>query len=331
MRRCNSQACEGDEICIARQDLVVLVDGSGSVKETGFNILKNLAVNLTGSYQNMYFGEEAVRMGVVEFGNGVLEHVGDKTVVGPAMEIQAITADLATVRSSMEGMSWLRGFTNMAQGAVLAGKLFESGGRPDAQSAVLVLSDGRYSMHFQTAEAFAELKDKNIAVFMAPVSDPSPEVRELRKMASRPTMTNFERIPSLTDLEFNAGIWSTRLVQKFCPDAFSPSLMLRKERQRGFLLIHENGYPSNSCGAWRAIGFVENKEACDAAARNANQLAFSYGKGRWREGFCYTEAITITSTELDQWELDRHNPACPNGHWVRNPYFDTYAMYPNEV
>jgi hypothetical protein len=332
MDRCNTHKCEGDEICIAKQDLVVLVDGSGSMKEPGFDIIKNLAVNLTGSYQSLYYGEEAVHMGVVEFGNGVLEHLEDgRTVVGPAMEIQGLTGDLELVRTSMENMQWLKGFTNMAQGATLAGKLFESAGRTEAQSAVLVLSDGRYSMYYQTAEAFSELRDKNVQIFMAPISGDSPEVEALKSMASKPWMTNFQRIPSFTELEFNAQIWTTRLIQKFCPDAFSPSLMSRKEKQRGYLMIHESGYPSNGCGTWIPIGHVQDKDACDAAARSHDYLAFSYGKGRWSEGYCYAEAISVTSEELDAWELDRHNPACPNGYWIRNPYFDTYAMYPNAM
>merc|ERR1719183_530577 len=113
-------------------------------------------------------------------------------------------------------MTWQRGFTNMAQGALLASHMLESSGRSDAQSAVMVLSDGRYSMQFQTAEAFAELKDKNVMVYMAPVGDLSPEVEALKHMASQPWMTNFEQIPSMTELEFNPGIWGHRLIQKFC-------------------------------------------------------------------------------------------------------------------
>merc|ERR1719401_3391229 len=33
MQECNTQDCVGDEICIARQDLVIALDGSGSVRQ----------------------------------------------------------------------------------------------------------------------------------------------------------------------------------------------------------------------------------------------------------------------------------------------------------
>ena len=35
------------EICVANQDLILLVDGSGSLKEDGFAILRTFAANLT--------------------------------------------------------------------------------------------------------------------------------------------------------------------------------------------------------------------------------------------------------------------------------------------
>merc|ERR550525_298102 len=46
MQTCNSQECQRDEICIAGQDLIIVIDASGSVGEDGLNMLKELAVNL---------------------------------------------------------------------------------------------------------------------------------------------------------------------------------------------------------------------------------------------------------------------------------------------
>eukprot|EP00418_Pyrodinium_bahamense_P089268 CAMPEP_0179043630 /NCGR_PEP_ID=MMETSP0796-20121207/17263_1 /TAXON_ID=73915 /ORGANISM="Pyrodinium bahamense, Strain pbaha01" /LENGTH=47 /DNA_ID= /DNA_START= /DNA_END= /DNA_ORIENTATION= len=47
----------------------------------------------------------------------------------------------------------------MAQALTAADTLLTQGGREDAQSAILVLSDGKYSMKYQTAEKAQELKD----------------------------------------------------------------------------------------------------------------------------------------------------------------------------
>jgi hypothetical protein len=56
-RLCNEQDCNGDEICIAVQDLVIAIDGSGSLQESGFKILKNYVDTLLKRYVTDYFGE----------------------------------------------------------------------------------------------------------------------------------------------------------------------------------------------------------------------------------------------------------------------------------
>ena len=71
------------------------------------------------------------------------------------------------VKSKVEGTQWQRGLTNMAQAFNLAGIMLSRGGRRDAQSAVLVLSDGKYSLAFSTAQQVQKLKDTNTKVFMA--------------------------------------------------------------------------------------------------------------------------------------------------------------------
>merc|ERR1719237_1858619 len=98
-------------------------------------------------------------------------------------------------------------------------------------------------------------------------------------MASQPWETNYERIPSLVDVEWNAFTWATKLVQKFCPDSFSPTLVGLMEKQQGYFLVHEDGYPSDSCGPWKAIGLVQDQETCAEESRKNGQSAFAYGKG----------------------------------------------------
>jgi len=55
-QECNIQDCVGDEICVAVQDLVIAIDGSGSVREGVFNTLKNYALDLLTKYRSQYFG-----------------------------------------------------------------------------------------------------------------------------------------------------------------------------------------------------------------------------------------------------------------------------------
>merc|ERR1740116_696679 len=67
--KCNKQDCVGDEICIAKQDLVIALDASGSLREKGYDIVRGFAVNLTKRYKSKYFGAPAIKMGKAGFGD----------------------------------------------------------------------------------------------------------------------------------------------------------------------------------------------------------------------------------------------------------------------
>lgn len=80
---CNEQRCKGDEICVANQDLVIAIDGSGSVRADGFDILKKFVEKFLLRYQTEYWGAEAVKLSIVLFGNGVI--MPDGKTVSPAI------------------------------------------------------------------------------------------------------------------------------------------------------------------------------------------------------------------------------------------------------
>mmetsp|Transcript_130844 Transcript_130844/g.317830 ORF Transcript_130844/g.317830 Transcript_130844/m.317830 type:complete len:996 (-) Transcript_130844:110-3097(-) len=329
---CNTQACNGDEVCIAQQDLIIALDASGSLKAEGFEILQKFTVNLTQRYEPRYYGLDAVRIGVVLFGNGHLLTLPDgSTSITPATNVQALTSDFDLVRQKISEQTWQRGFTNMAQALALADTMLSQGGRSEAQSAVLVISDGKYSFAYQTAEKARELKDKNVQVFMAPVTDfEGKELEQLQQWASQPADTNYERIPGLAALKYNAELFVQNFIAKFCPDSMSPSLQLQKEEARQYMLIHENGWPSDDCGKWYWEGSVNTKDDCAAKARARNLKAFAFGRSH-AIGRCYSEAIDITQEFWDQFSLDRHDPPCPSGSWLFNPFYDTYALNPSSV
>jgi hypothetical protein len=50
IKKCNTFDCKGDEVCIAKQDLVLAIDGSGSLRESGYKILKDFAASLIDKY-----------------------------------------------------------------------------------------------------------------------------------------------------------------------------------------------------------------------------------------------------------------------------------------
>merc|ERR1719443_2662539 len=121
IRKCNTHECNGDEVCIAKQDLVLAIDGSGSLRQDGFKILKDFAAGLIDKYKGHYYGYEDMRIGVAQFGNG---EILDDGTVSDALLIQPLENDMEKVKIALEGLEYKKGFTNMAQAFTLAEKMF---------------------------------------------------------------------------------------------------------------------------------------------------------------------------------------------------------------
>jgi hypothetical protein len=327
---CNTHACNGDEICIAKQDLVLDIDASGSLKEDGFAIVRDFAANLTDKYQGEYYGHADMMIGLVLFGNGrLMDQADGTTYIADAKLILGLTSTMSEVKTTIQGLEWQQGFTNMAQGLHMADIVLSQGGREDAMSAVMVISDGKFSMKYQTAEKARELKDKSVQLYMVAISESrGTDIEEYREFSSEPHHTNYVRIPGLTALEYNAEMFSTEIITKFCPKAISPSQWKEEAEKHERILIHTFGYPSDECGAWHWHGKGHTMEDCQQLARELDLLAFAFGRGKYMEGGCYSEAIQVDDQFWETVLNDPRAPPCPNGYWLHNPYFDTYALKP---
>merc|ERR1719198_51266 len=97
--------------------------------------------------------------------------MGDGKTVSPARNIQSLTFTMADVETAVHGMTFLQGFKNMAQGFFTAEQLFILGGRRDAHSAVLVITDGKPSFQFMTNEMVEQLDDKAITRYFLLVNE----------------------------------------------------------------------------------------------------------------------------------------------------------------
>jgi len=322
---------------------VIALDASGSLKEKGYEIVRSFAANLTKKYKSKYFGSPAIKMGVALFGNGHLIDLNDGsggTTIQPAINLQPLTFDLEKVETEIGKTKWQRGFTNMAQVFTTSDTMLGQGGREEAQSAVMVISDGKFSFKYQTAEKAQELKDKNVQIYMAPITASRGKyLFELMQWASQPWQTNFERIPGLEALAHNNAIFAQKLVAKFCPDAFSPSLQRAKDNIRQYILVHEDGWASDECGKWDELAHTESKDECASLAREGNFPAFAFGKD-FAFGSCYGETVDVTQDYFDKYQVDPENPApaCGNANscpadciWLENPYFNSYIINPSSM
>jgi len=323
---CNTHACAGDEICIAEQDLIISVDSSGSVPAAHWTLVKNFTGELLKRYKSQYYAIDTMRIGLIQFGNGAV--MADGTVA-KAKKISALVSDIDALKTAASTMAHLKGFTNMAQGFVLAEQLLQKLGRSDAQFAVMTISDGVPSFRFQTVENAKELETKGIQKFMVAVSEfpGSDSFKLMRDMASQPWETNVVRVPGWSALEDGGEPFVKAAIIKFCPDAMSPSLVLADSKSEGYILVREKGY----CGGLgRTLSEnTRDPQKCYELAQAASATGFSMGR-RYRKGRCCVETHAFSADEYTAWQTGPENPACASagGGFHKSRYFDWYAIQP---
>merc|ERR1719362_200642 len=323
---CNAQACYGDEVCIAQQDLILAIDASGSVKDSGFKAIQKFARNLTARYKPKYYGQEAMKVGVVGYGNGEVSPAG---LISPALAVHGMTFETNKLQESIAKMEWLRGFTNMAQALIKADELLGRGSRKEAHSGILLITDGRSSLEWQTTQKADALKAKNIMIYAAVISSSETDeyMTQMKKWVSSPWDSNLVRIPSHAALQADPEVFVQEALAKFCPYSMSPTQNMQDEGVKQYILIKRGAYPSDDCGEWIWRGYVQDINECVTLARQAGYYGFAWGKER-RENACYSEAIPVDQAIWDEWIQNREDPPCPKGAWVETPFYDSYIMNP---
>merc|ERR1712032_663658 len=327
-QECNTQKCMGDEVCIAKQDLIIAIDASGSLREKGFNAVQAFAANITDKLKSKYFGTEAVKVGVILFGNGRLQRSG---TVAPAKSLlnPMWSTDMAATKKTIMSLTWQKGFTNLAQVFVLARKMFAKTQRDDAQNALLVITDGLIPFFHVTEQKAQELKDSQAAeVLMAVISEGTVD-KKVFKLAG-PGPTNIVKIPGTFALSTNTEAFAAEVTATFCPFAISPSKELAQEENRGYVLVKKQGTPNGKCGTLEFMPNAVSHAACMQEAQENGANCFSYSEARVVYSQCRGHNITAGEVTWAKWKEHGEDPPCGDGSgsWLPNVYFDTYCQEP---
>lgn len=291
--------------------------------EQGFDTLKAFAANLVSKYRGEYFGSDAVHIGVILFGNGMI--MPDGQSISPAINVQPLTSDMELVKEAVEAVPFKKGFTNMAQAFSLADVMYTHKSRSAAQSALMVITDGRPSFVFQTNDLVRQLDDKNVQRFFVVVNEGAgDQLEQVKKWASDPWETNLLHVPGLEPLQADQEVWSQKALTTFCPLAFSPAQQSQTESLEGFMHVYSGGF----CGERGDLlqEEVEDASACAALAQGAGASAFLLGKS-FRRGYCYASLLEVTETLYNEWLENRIHPSCAPG-WITSTIFDFYALMP---
>jgi uncharacterized protein YegL len=187
-QRCNSFPCQkkAGEVtlhCESRVDVILLIDGSGSLGQTGWDASIKAAAMLARAFQSKE--PELVKLAVILFSL--------KTEV-----VTHFTTNMEGAAASIEGLKWARSITRTAN-ALDAARSELSLGRADAESVVVVITDGK-PMSFKKTRQAAKALRKQARLMWVPVTKYAP-IDKMRRWASKPMRDNFLAVASFKELE----------------------------------------------------------------------------------------------------------------------------------
>jgi len=201
---CNDIACPTFLVCESKIDIVILMDGSGSIGYDGFKAQK---VFVNALLDRMSINEDGVKVSIVVFSRYI-------TTLSP------LSSNVQELKSKVSAVSFPSSTTNTA------GALFEAinqlrAGRKDATSVVFVITDGMPNSDTATAVQSHEARKSSRVIFV-PIG-PYLDMTRVNSWASQPPRDNV--IP-LTDLASATDHLSTMiadlcpLANAYCPTAF---------------------------------------------------------------------------------------------------------------
>jgi len=229
---CNMYRCELKDgaktaTCDQELDIVLLLDGSGSLGQKGWNAemkAANLFVDAfagTGAKANMaviLYSGPRTWSGVYKcFGKNV-----NKVNVETTCKIKSVThfsADMATIKADIAKLVWPKGST-LTSLALLSAYSELSLGRKGAKSIVVAITDGRPLSYDATGLASRYVRKKARLVWV-PVTSNAPLWR-IKEWATRRWQENVVVVNSFADLE-NPEI-VTHVVANICPHPFEFAL-----------------------------------------------------------------------------------------------------------
>jgi hypothetical protein len=296
---CNKQRCYGDETCVARVDLIIAVDSSGSFRQKHFGLLTNFTAELISKFKGRKWKGSAMKVGLLQFGNGaVVEQCNNRAqcfnVVLPAHVNSKLTFDMKKLKKEAKKMAWQGGFTNMAQAFIAAKDMFVDGGRKKSQSRVLVITDGKPSFLYNTGKEINAMKDAGTQIDMVVIHPQrgSKEVAQMKKWVSSPWQSHMVYVKGNQGLKSFTAKHVTKSLVQFCPKAWSPKWQAILAARRGFKLIVRRKDCLNWW--WRIHNSCTNRRCyslkdCSAAARQVGAKYFVMYQSRWwgRRAWCY--------------------------------------------
>lgn len=229
-RTCNEFECStllppGREVlqCIAMLDLVLLIDGSGSLGDYGWAEIKNMSSRLVKA---MVGNATGVNVAILLFsGPDTREDLEACTSsnpdAAPDMEAQCsikwikrLSGNIPEVTKSVGAMEW-PAKTTLTSVALGEARSELVSGRQDAASVVAVVTDGKPMSPIKTGRMADELKAIARLVWIPVGSVPEDTVTLMKKWSTEPWEDNFLHFPTFSTLDLPKTL--NKVISGICP------------------------------------------------------------------------------------------------------------------
>jgi len=206
--------------CKKELDIVFLLDGSGSLGETGWKAEIKTAEIFVDAFSGT--GSKA-EMAVILYSGprtwgGVYQCIGrnakkvDQEKVCMLKTVTPLTSNMATVRTSISGLTWPKGST-LTSLALMRAKAELSNGRKDAKSIIVIITDGRPLSYRNTYYASRNARKSARLVWVA-VTRYAP-LRYIKRWATQRWQENVVVVRQFADLEKPDVV--NKVVANICP------------------------------------------------------------------------------------------------------------------
>jgi len=224
MKRCKLVGGAKTLTCNKKLDVVLLIDGSGSLGKKGWEAEIVAAQTLVDAFSDPgSTSSSKAQLSVILYSGprtwgGVFKCFARNTKKVDREKICAIkmithfTNDLKKVKQLITGLEWPKGST-LTSLALVTAKAELALGRKNAQSTVIVFTDGRPLSYRKTGMASESLR-KVARLVWVPVTKYAP-LAKIKQWATRRWQENVIRVPSFAKLKKPEVI--THIIANICP------------------------------------------------------------------------------------------------------------------
>jgi hypothetical protein len=217
--------------CKQELDVVLLLDGSGSLGQAGWDAEMKAAKMFVGAFAGS--GTQSDIAVVLYSGprtwSGVYKCFGrtkvDQEAVCKIKSVTHFTSDMAAVQAQIGALTWPQGSTLTSLALMHAREELRLG-RKNAKSIVVVFTDGR-PLSFRATWLASEHVRKSARLVWVPITRYAP-LANIKSWATRRWQENVVQVETFKDLETNGPI--DHIIANICPKKF-PKLEVRKPKK----------------------------------------------------------------------------------------------------